>query len=919
MGGGQGAQAQTGERDRHAGGAADPAHWDDQGGDPLELDADDRRLADAVDRWVVRRLDALRLQAETVRAQFEARLRAEAQTRDRSERGRIGLRVREQRSPPATPGAFTVEWCTYRFGRQAAANACFTNYIPKGDGGPVPEERLPGQAAQLAAANRRCRRDAVGGDPAGGPPCRAGAHPTAPGGARRAGAAGAAARGWGDLGGLTQPLPVDPIQSRLRGPDLPQTPPKTAPWGLTHGSPRRHHGRHVRLPPPPDDPRPACTRCPTGAGSAGRSVPARPEIPRYPPFLQGLPVVPSADLLATQDELIGRLRHGIGCTPEFFAATVLPVVDRYAAFVHLLPASEAHHHRGAGGLLHHGLEVAFLAGQASHGKVFAYDREPKVRRVHEPLWRLAAALAGLCHDIGKPVSDLSVTDREGKVTWSPMQETIAAWAASHGIDSYFLHWRDRRHNRHESAGMMALERVLGPATIAMLYQADPEIMNALIDAVAGQNEGATLSQLVTDADRASVERDLKTNRIDPQATALGVPIERYLLDAMARLVRTGAWRINIPGARLWMLQDGLHVVWPQGGDEIVGLLAADRVPGIPRHPDTLADLLIERGYATPPDDGDGVRRYWRLAPALLAREGKAVTLSLLRLTSPSLVLSGPAPAVVDLYADAPVRVAVSGLRSRRAPGAPRRDLARRIAAVPAGRNGRRGRERRRVALNPNASGIASGPSPSADARRPTNGSPDLVPVPPPRRWRPPAARPGRGDPHRGARTRSRCCMSPAVRSGSASPRDWTGSALRSRSRSTPCGTTTCWRSISSSPTCACARSTASAGSRSRPSRAGTSKPWCRQRPWSVAGKGRAWRSPRPPLRRPHRTSRSHRRAVPRRNPTPRRGVARSQADRDAPERQAQPQFSRRCPARPGPSRARRSRPMGRRRALRSSS
>jgi conjugal transfer pilus assembly protein TraI len=395
-------------------------------------------------------------------------------------------------------------------------------------------------------------------------------------------------------------------------------------------------------------------------GAPAVPAPVRPEIPRYPPFLQGLPVVPSVDLLATQDELIGRLRHGIGCTPEFFAIHVLPVVDRYAAFVHLLPASEAHHHRGAGGLLHHGLEVAFLAGQASHGKVFAYDREPKVRRVHEPLWRLAAALAGLCHDIGKPVSDLSVTDREGTRTWSPMQETIAAWAAGHGIDSYFLHWRDRRHNRHESAGMMALERVLGPATIAMLYQADPEIMNALIDAVAGQNEGATLSQLVTDADRASVESDLKTNRIDPQATALGVPIERYLLDAMARLVRTGAWRINIPGARLWMLQEGLHVVWPQGGDEIVGLLAADRVPGIPRHPDTLADLLLERGYATAPDDGDGVRRYWRLAPALLAREGKPVVLSLLRLASPSLVLSGPAPAAVDLHSESPVRVAVPG-------------------------------------------------------------------------------------------------------------------------------------------------------------------------------------------------------------------------------------------------------------------
>ena len=398
---------------------------------------------------------------------------------------------------------------------------------------------------------------------------------------------------------------------------------------------------------------------PAAAPVAVTPLIAHPDIPRYPPFLQGLPVVASAHLLATQADLVDQLRYGIGCTPAFFQTQVRPVVDRFAAFVHLLPASEAHHHRGAGGLLHHSLEVAFWAGQASAGKVFAMDREPAVRRVHEPLWRLAAALAGLCHDIGKPISDLSVTNRDGTLTWSPMHETIADWAARQGLDSYFLHWRERRHNRHQSVGMVAVERVLGPDVFAMLFAADPEIGNAMIDAVAGANAQATLTQLVSDADRASVERDLKTNRIDPQATALGVPIERYLLDAMARLVRAGTWGINTPGARLWMLGDSLYVVWPQGGDEVVALLAADRVPGIPRHPDTLADLLIERGFALPPSEGDGVRRYWRLAPAPLARDGKSVTLTLLRLTSPHHVLSGPAPAPVGLAGDAVVRAAVS--------------------------------------------------------------------------------------------------------------------------------------------------------------------------------------------------------------------------------------------------------------------
>jgi conjugal transfer pilus assembly protein TraI len=173
-------------------------------------------------------------------------------------------------------------------------------------------------------------------------------------------------------------------------------------------------------------------------------------------------------------------------------------------------------------------------------------------------------------------------------------------------------------------------------------------MQGLLAAVAGIDDGAVLGGLVTEADRASVERDLRENHIDPAATSLGVPVDRYLLDAMRRLARGGRWQINVPGARLWMLAEGLHVVWPAGAEDVVALLAADRVPGIPRDPDTLADILLERGLAVPRQAGDGMQRYWRLAPSPLARDGQVVTLSMLRLASPELVLAGAPPAPVGL-------------------------------------------------------------------------------------------------------------------------------------------------------------------------------------------------------------------------------------------------------------------------------
>jgi conjugal transfer pilus assembly protein TraI len=155
------------------------------------------------------------------------------------------------------------------------------------------------------------------------------------------------------------------------------------------------------------------------AGTPVRASDEEAEVLRYPPFLRGLPVTAPERLLATQSTLIGQLQDALAFTHARFATLVHPVLSRYAAFVHLLPASEAPHHRGAGGLLRHGLEVACRAAQASQGLVFALDRPPSERRAIEPRWHLAAGLAGLCHDLGKPVSDVAVTDREGTHTWQP--------------------------------------------------------------------------------------------------------------------------------------------------------------------------------------------------------------------------------------------------------------------------------------------------------------------------------------------------------------------------------------------------------------------------------------------------------------------------------------------------------------------
>ena len=174
-------------------------------------------------------------------------------------------------------------------------------------------------------------------------------------------------------------------------------------------------GHPTRLTPPPDE-----------------------EIPRYPPFAKGLPAASVDRILASQSELLEALRHTLALSDRDYRAILVPVIARYAAFTHLLPASEAHHHLGAGGLFRHGLEVAHCAALAGEGILFGLGGSPRERKVQEPRWRLAVGLGGLLHDIGKPVSDLSVVDRAGTSQWNSYLESLTDLAGQNGIDRYFL-------------------------------------------------------------------------------------------------------------------------------------------------------------------------------------------------------------------------------------------------------------------------------------------------------------------------------------------------------------------------------------------------------------------------------------------------------------------------------------------------
>jgi conjugal transfer pilus assembly protein TraI len=377
------------------------------------------------------------------------------------------------------------------------------------------------------------------------------------------------------------------------------------------------------------------------------------EIPHYPPLQKGLPVVSVERVLEMQSALVHSIHQTLGLERSHFESLIRPVLERYAGFVHLLPTTERDHHCDAGGLLRHGLEVAYWAARASEGVVFAADGTPLERKRLEPRWHVAVCMAGLLHDIGRPISDLTVGDARGTMQWDPYAESLIEWAQRQRLKRYFLFWRPQRHGLHEYFAGLAAAHVLTPQLSRWLTEPEPEIMGALMQAImdpaatTSQDLEHPVAQLVTSAAEHSRGKDLETrnHHCDDDAA---VPLEQHLFDAMHVLLASGTWTINRRGARVWVTSDGLFVVWKPAVGEILQRLKRDRTPGVSLDPRVLAELLIARGLAIPYGDKDGASYpYWPVAPTLLdSPDGKPVTLDMLRIADTHLLFESEPPSVV---------------------------------------------------------------------------------------------------------------------------------------------------------------------------------------------------------------------------------------------------------------------------------
>jgi Putative helicase len=367
---------------------------------------------------------------------------------------------------------------------------------------------------------------------------------------------------------------------------------------------------------------------------------------RYPPYIRGYPAfIAGHVLLDYHKEKVGQIASGIGLPPQQFKRLILPALVSYANFVHLVPASQNHHHRAWGGLLAHGLEVALLALNSCQVTSFDHGRVPQERTRRKERWYAAAVFASLLHDTGKPLSDFRVTDASGELFWKPVSKSIPDWAAENGIERYYLHWNPGRHERHKNLSITMVDRILHPEVREWLMDGGQDLYSAMVAAITGDDEKSALTGIVIKADSASVHLDLKKRGGDPAGTAAGgtgVPIASHVIGAMRLLRQNEVWKANGRGDRIWSTTQGIFIAWNAAAAEVVEKMLADGLKAFPRSADSLGEILADHDVFERNPNGS---IYWKVAPDILS-EGKEKILRLqcIKLSSPSTLYPyDPAP------------------------------------------------------------------------------------------------------------------------------------------------------------------------------------------------------------------------------------------------------------------------------------
>ena len=314
----------------------------------------------------------------------------------------------------------------------------------------------------------------------------------------------------------------------------------------------------------------------------------------YPAPDEAIPAVTTEDIIGSQTALIKELMTAVSMTDEEKNQYLWPVIRQLAAFVHLLPASQSHHHNGRGGLFRHSLETALFAVNIAKNRILDVNANPVSSYHNKSRWYLAIAIAGLLHDAGKCVTDMTITAQAKAISWLPTTETLAKWLIRNQIKDYFCTWNlNRINHQHECAGAILYTLIVPTVTRQYLEESySSKLKNELYESLAGiRREGAEIANTVIKADSASTKKDISRQLREGFHPGVNSPIVVCLEKIMQQLVETQKWKVNVLNSPLWVTERGIFLIWHRAISSIKAISNSTEFASMPPDPDVWFDKL----------------------------------------------------------------------------------------------------------------------------------------------------------------------------------------------------------------------------------------------------------------------------------------------------------------------------------------
>lgn len=325
-----------------------------------------------------------------------------------------------------------------------------------------------------------------------------------------------------------------------------------------------------------------------------------------PPHPDCLQVLLPLDLLGQRSSQIKTIQQLAGVPKAHWRTLYMDALLAFAGYVQQLPASEAHHHPGAGGLLDHTLEVVTHALRIRRGHLLPHGADAEEITAKKDVWTYAVFSSALLHDVGKPLMDQVVTlyDKQGQELgyWDALTTPMISdgW--------YRIRYRKNRQYRLHERTALLLSRLILPAPALNWLASDRAVLAAWMATVSGiYEEAGVIGEIFQQADGLSVAESLGASDTTSQLPGARIPLHERLLTGLRFLLKENQVPLNRNGAAAWFDGEHLWLVSKRGIDALREHLTQEGHAGIPTRNDRIFDELQQNNVLV----ANGDRSIWK--------------------------------------------------------------------------------------------------------------------------------------------------------------------------------------------------------------------------------------------------------------------------------------------------------------------